>query len=168
MAGYDDLNDAERLSNDTTFHLVGSEEIDNSMNGREWPGFSAANALFFGTNQQLHAACLDHRPNLQAALASGTVLLMDQAASTHQALSRHQRERGQDPNLDRRQHLRSGRHRPQTARPGGQPLPNPTDSQPNSVRENFHFTGTSRDGLREQLRRYWQPVESVRLVAGQQ
>jgi hypothetical protein len=100
------------------------------------------------SDQQLHTARLDHRANLQAALASGAVFQMDQAASSHQALPRHQRERGQDPNLDRRQYLRSGRHRPQTARPGGQPLPNPTDSQPNSVRENAHFTGTSRDGLR--------------------
>jgi hypothetical protein len=66
----------------------------------------------------------------------------------HQALPRHQRKRGQDPNLDRCQHLRSGRHRPQTARPGGQPLPNPTDSQPNSLRENPHFTGASGDELR--------------------
>jgi len=39
--------------------------------------------------------------------------------------------------------LRSGRHRPQTARAGGQPLPIPTDSQPNSFRENAYFTGTS-------------------------
>ena len=61
------------------------------------------------------------------------------------ALLRNQRERGEDPNLDRRQRLRAGRHRPQTARPGGQPLPNPTDSQPNSIRENAHFTGTSAD-----------------------
>ena len=73
---------------------------------------------------------------------------MDQATSAHQGLLRDQRERREDPNLDSRQRLCAGRHRPQTARNRGRPLPNPTDSQPNSIRENPHFTGTSDIRLR--------------------
>ena len=59
---------------------------------------------------------------------SRAFLQVDQAASAHQGVLRHQRERRQNLNLDRRQHLCSGRHRPQTPQTGGQPLPNPTDS----------------------------------------
>ena len=66
-----------------------------------------------------------------------------------QLLLGHQRERRQDPDMDRRQYLCSGRHRAQTSGNGGQPLPDPTDSQPNSIRENAHFTGTSGDGLQQ-------------------
>ena len=74
---------------------------------------------------------------------------MDQATSAHQGLLRDQRERREDPNLDSRQRLCPRRNLTQTARTGGQPLPNPTDSQPNSVRENAHFTGTSAIRLRK-------------------
>jgi hypothetical protein len=62
----------------------------------------------------------------------------------HQGVLRNQRERSKDSNLDRREHVCAGRHRPQTPRAEGQPLPNPTDSQPNSIRENTHSTETGR------------------------
>jgi len=68
---------------------------------------------------------------------------MDQATPANQGVLRNQRERRKDPNLDRSERVCSGRHRAQTARLEAQPLPNPTDSQPNSIRENAHFTGTS-------------------------
>ena len=40
---------------------------------------------------------------------------------------RHQRERREDPDLDRRVSLRACRHRPETPRAGDQPLPDSTD-----------------------------------------
>src|ERR1035438_6189373 len=60
------------------------------------------------SDQQLLSASLDHRRALQATLASGAVLQMDQTALAHQGLLRHQRKRSQDTNLDRRFGLRSG------------------------------------------------------------
>jgi hypothetical protein len=87
------------------------------------------------SDQQLYPARSDHRANLQEALGRGIIFSLDQAALTRQGILRNQRERGEDPDLDRGEHLRAGRHRAQTARNRGQPLPNPTDSQPNSVRE---------------------------------
>ncbi len=70
---------------------------------------------------------LSHRPDLQGPLAGGTILQVDQAAPPHQVFLWHQRERSEDPNLDRRLRLRAGRHRSQALGPGDQPLPNPTD-----------------------------------------
>jgi len=60
------------------------------------------------------------------------------------AFFRHQRERRQDPNLDRYLGLCPRRHRAETTQSGNYPLPNPTDSQPYAVRENPAFTGTSK------------------------
>ena len=64
---------------------------------------------------------------------------MDQAAPAHQGLLRHQRERGEDANLDRGLGLRAGGHRPQAPGAEGQPLPNPTDLERDAFRENAHF-----------------------------
>ena len=66
-------------------------------------------------HQQLHASGTYHRPDLQVPLAGGIVLQVDQAAPANQGFLRHQRERREDPNLDRRVGLRAGRHRPQAA-----------------------------------------------------
>ena len=91
---------------------------------------------------------------------------MDQAASTHQGVLRHQRERSEDPNLDRGIRLCAGGHRPQAPGAGSKPLPNSTDFERDAFRENAHFTGTSSVGFRERLRRSRQPIESVQLLAG--
>ena len=69
-------------------------------------------AVQFLTNN-FDASGTDHRPDLQVALAGGTVLQMDQAASADQGILRHQRERGEDPDLDRGLGLRAGGHHPQ-------------------------------------------------------
>jgi hypothetical protein len=53
------------------------------------------------SDEQLRAASRNHRRHLQAALAGGSVLQMDQAAPAHQGLLRHQREYRENPNLDR-------------------------------------------------------------------
>ncbi len=90
-------------------------------------------------DQQLCASGADHRPNLQAALAGGTVLQMDQAAPADQGFLRHQRERGEDPNLDRGVGVCAGGDRAQAVGTGGQPVPDSTDSQPHAFRENAHF-----------------------------
>ena len=75
------------------------------------------------------------------------VLQMDQAASADQGLLRHQRERGEDSNLDRSVDLCSGGDRAQAVEAGSQSLPDSTDSQCYSFRENAHFTGTSEQQL---------------------
>ena len=106
--------------------------------------------------------------HLQVPLAGGIVLQVDQAAPADQGLLRHQRERGEDPNLDRRLGLRARGHRPQATGAGGEPLPDSTDFERHAFRENAHFTGTSSLRLRDRFRRFWQPIESVRLIAGQQ
>jgi hypothetical protein len=54
-----------------------------------------------------------------------------------------QRERGEEPNLDRGLGLCAGRHRPQAARAGGEPLSNSTDFERDAFRENAHFTRIS-------------------------
>ena len=68
-------------------------------------------------DQQHNLAAVDHRRALQKPLAGGVVLQMDQAASAHQALSGHERERGEDANLVRRIHLCAHRHRQEGASP---------------------------------------------------
>ena len=80
-------------------------------------------------------------PHLQVALADRVVLQVDQAAPADQEVLRRQRERREDANLDRRLGLRTGRDRAQEVGPGGESLPNPTDSQRYPFRENAHFTG---------------------------
>lgn len=89
----------------------------------------------------------------KARWASGTVLQMDQTASPDQVVLWHQRERGEDPNLDRGVRLRAGRHRPQAARPRTESLPDSTDFQRDAFRENATFTGTSALGLRRRTAR---------------
>ena len=51
---------------------------------------------------------------------------MDQTAFTNQGVLRHQRERRENPNLDRRLDLRAGGDRPEDTAAGREPLPNPT------------------------------------------
>ena len=64
----------------------------------------------------------------------GAVLQMDQAAPADQGLLRHQRERGEDADLDRGVDVRAGGDRAQAAGAGGQPVPDSTDSQPHAFR----------------------------------
>jgi len=86
--------------------------------------------------QQLRLASIyDHR-TIPLPLASRALLQMDQAASANQSFLRNFGERGQVTNLDRRLCLRSGRHRQKAIASLGQPVRNPTDPQPDHVREN--------------------------------
>ena len=92
-------------------------------------------------------------PHLQVALADRVVLQVDQAAPADQEVLRRQRERREDSNLDRRLGLRTGRDRAQEVGPGGESLPNPTDSQRYPFRENAHFTGLAAVRLPRKLTR---------------
>jgi len=60
----------------------------------------------------------------------------------------------------------AGGYRPQAPGPGDEPLPNSTDFEPDAFRENAHFTGTPSVGLPRRIDRSWQPIDSVRLLAG--
>ena len=51
---------------------------------------------------------------------------------------------------------------------GSEPLPDSTGPECYAVRENAHFAGTSSIWLPEQFSRGRQPVESIRLLTGQQ
>jgi hypothetical protein len=88
-----------------------------------------------------------------------------QAAPADQGFLRRQRERSEDPNLDRRLGLRAGGHRPQAPGSGGEPLPNSTDFEPDAFRENAYFSGTPSVGLPRRIDRSWQPIDSIRLLA---
>jgi hypothetical protein len=72
------------------------------------------------------------------------------------------------PNLDCGVGLRARGGRSQATGTGGEPLPNPTDSQPDAFRKNAHFTGPSAIRLPNRVRQRPQPIDSVRLLAGQQ
>ena len=69
-------------------------------------------------HQQLLASGRHHLRALQKPLAGGTLLQVDQAASSDQAVLRHVGERGEDADLDCRLGLRPRRHRQEAPRPG--------------------------------------------------
>ena len=58
--------------------------------------------------------------------------------------------------------------RAQAPRPGSKPLPNPANPQRYPLRENPHFTSTSKHRLLTRLIQLWQRTEFVQLKAGQQ
>ena len=62
----------------------------------------------------------------------------------HQGPLRHQRKRGQDPNLDRRLGLPSGRHSQEMPRSPRLALPFAASPLCYLVRETVHFTGAFR------------------------
>ena len=86
-------------------------------------------------------------PALQAPLADRTVLQMDQAASPHQGLLRHQSQCRENTNLDRPQHLPAHRHHPQAPLSRVAALHNSPGPERLALRENPHSTGLSGHGL---------------------
>ena len=70
-----------------------------------------------------------------------------------QGTIRNLRERGQDPDLDRRLRLRDGRHHQTAAPSGDQPLHNSTNPQPHCVRKNALRTSTTQAPHTSQDRR---------------
>ena len=86
------------------------------------------------SNQQLRFASADDRPALPQPLAGRTVLQVDQAASSDQAVLRHHRERGQDANMDCHRGLRPGCHREKAPQYRGFAIYHPTDFKSHSFR----------------------------------
>jgi len=78
-------------------------------------------------DQQHDVAGVDHRRFVQKSLASRAVLQVDQTAPAHQAISSHQRERGEDANLVRRVDLRVDCYHQKETSPGCLALHLPTD-----------------------------------------
>jgi hypothetical protein len=113
-------------------------------------------------DQQLHAFGADHRPNLQAALAGGTV---------RKWIKQHLRIKafyGTSENAVKTQiwiavSVYVLGHRAQTARAGGKSAPNPTDSQPHAFRENAHFMRPSGHRHGHQFHRKSQPTDSTKV-----
>lgn len=65
-------------------------------------------------HEQLCIARTYDRPAVPTTLACGAVFQMDQTAPSHQGVLRHNRERSEGANLDRRVRLRPRRHRQET------------------------------------------------------
>ena len=99
-------------------------------------------------------------------LAGGTLLQVDQAASSDQAVLRHVGERGEDADLDCRLGLRPRRHRQEAPRPGRLALHFVTDPLGDPLRENAHTSSTC--GRRKQMQRFAnnQPIEFIRFSTG--
>ena len=113
-------------------------------------------------HQQLLASGRHHLRALQKPLAGGTLLQVDQAASSDQAVLRHVGERGEDADLDCRLGLRPRRHRQEAPRPGRLALHFVTDPLGDPLRENAHTSSTC--GRRKQMQRFAnnQPIEFSR------
>ena len=103
-------------------------------------------------HQQLLASGRHHLRALQKPLAGGTLLQVDQAASSDQAVLRHVGERGEDADLDCRLGLRPRRHRQEAPRPGRLALHFVTDPLGDPLRENAHTSSTC--GRRKQMQRF--------------
>ena len=99
-------------------------------------------------SQQLHSVRHDHRRSVPLPMACGTLLQMDQAASSDKAFYRHYRERSEDPGLDRRLGIRVCDYRKEALEAGPKSLHNSTDSQRHLIRENAYSTGILSCGVR--------------------
>jgi hypothetical protein len=87
-------------------------------------------------DQQLPFAGTDDHRTVSLPMAGRTVLQVDQAASSDQAVLWHDRERREDADLDRRLDLRTRRDRQKAIEDPSQPLRNATDPEPDHVRAN--------------------------------
>jgi len=93
---------------------------------------------------------------------------MDQAAPSDQKVLRYVGQCGEDTNLDRGFHLRSGRHRQEAPRFGSSPLHFAAGILRHPVRENADAAGTFGNGDHVRGRPDQQSVEFVRLLTGHQ
>lgn len=93
-------------------------------------------------HQSLPSSTLDYRAAVPMPLAGGVVFQVDQAAPAHQGVLRHLRERGEDPDLDRHQHLRARGHRQEATGRRPQSGRNPANPQHLPFRESRYFTTT--------------------------
>jgi len=91
---------------------------------------------------------------------------MDQAASAHQALHRHQRERREKPDLVRRSHLCADRHRQEGTEARCLALHLSTDYVGLDLRENRAFMRPSAISVQNGPAVFCQPTESIRHLTG--
>lgn len=94
------------------------------------------------SNQLFYVAGDNYRPALQVPLAGGTVLQMDQAASSYQVIVWHYRECSEDTNMDCNLGLRVGSNNKKATELGIKSLHNSTDFKCNVIRESAYFTST--------------------------
>lgn len=118
------------------------------------------------SDQRFFTACPDDSRTLQGSVADRTILQMDKATPAHQGLLRHECQRRQDADLDRRLCLSAHRHYEEAAENRTVALHNSTDIERVRFRENAAFTGVSGRGMQEQRGRLFQPVAAVRLILG--
>jgi hypothetical protein len=93
-------------------------------------------------NQLFYIASDNYRSALQVPLAGGTVLQMDQAASSYQGILWHYRERCEDTDMDCNLGLCVGSNNKKATGPGIESLHNSTDFECNLIRESVYFTST--------------------------
>ena len=105
------------LRSDQTIVLHGprtSQDYPDVLRRISYVDLETAKRFVFLTNP-FRPSRLDHPAVVQMPLAGGVVLQVDQTTSANQSVLRHLRERGQDPDLDRYQHLRARGHRQEAA-----------------------------------------------------
>jgi len=94
------------------------------------------------------------------------VLQMDQTAPADQGVLRNLEECRQEPNLDRRVHLRARGDRTKAAEAGGVDACDPADSELDSVRENLARSSAYAPREDAKQTRQRQPVDFVRITLG--
>jgi len=94
------------------------------------------------SNEQLYAAGLDNRSDLQVPLADRNLFQVDQAISANQDVLRNFRECRQDSNLDSHQRLRFGGDRQERAENRADFGRNLANSQHCTFRESPYYTST--------------------------
>jgi len=154
---------------DQTLVLQGyqaAKDYPQSLRGVRYRDPETGKRLLFITQPHRTPGAEDLR-SLQGQMASGAVLSLDQAAPAHQGVLRHDRERGEVADLDRRVRLRARRDRQEAAQPVTQPLRNPTDSEPQPVREDPAGCSTYARARPVRLGPKRQPADSLQLTLGQ-
>ena len=94
------------------------------------------------SNEQFHAAGLNNCTALQMPMADRNLLQMDQAIPANQNIFRHNRERGEDANLDCHQRLRFGGDCQEGTENRAEFGRNPANSQHCTFRESPYYTST--------------------------
>ena len=117
-------------------------------------------------DQQLPVAVTHHRKTLQMPLAGGTLLQMDQAASSDHTLFRDFRECREDADMDCGVGVRAGRDHEEAPEPGPESLHNFTGLERDRFRENARFTSLGGGQLQTGRKRLAQPIEFIRLTVG--
>ena len=93
-------------------------------------------------NEQFYSASLDNCSTLQMPLADRNLFQVDQTIPSNQNIFWHQRERGEDSNLDCHQRLHSGRNRQERTQNRTEFERNLANSQHCTFRESPYYTST--------------------------